>query len=141
MKIIRYILLYFILGTCAIEGGAQPFDRVIFEHSALTATASVTSINTIVQDKSGFMWFGTHDGLFRFDGYDYKVFKYIPNNPNSLSNNQVLTLAVDARGHLWIGTLGGGINIYFPETEKIIHFQNSPQICSGCAAMRFGSLF
>jgi len=128
MKIIRYILLYFILGTCAIEGGAQPFDRVIFEHSALTATASVTSINTIVQDKSGFMWFGTHDGLFRFDGYDYKVFKYIPNNPNSLSNNQVLTLAVDARGRLWIGTLGGGINIYFPETEKIIHSQNSPQI-------------
>lgn len=107
---------------------SQPLDRVIFEHSALTGNASVTSINTIVQDRGGFIWLGTHDGLFRFDGYDYKIFKSEPNNPNSLSNNQVLALAVDAKGRLWIGTLGGGVNIYLPESGRIIHNQNSSQI-------------
>ncbi|MCX7987012.1 MAG: hypothetical protein N2662_08745, partial [Bacteroidales bacterium] len=127
----RYILLYgllLILLCLEIQINARPLDKVIFEHSALAGNASVTSINTIVQDKGGFIWLGTHDGLFRFDGYDYKIFKREPNNPNSLSNNQIMTLAVDVKGRLWIGTLGGGVNIYLPQTEQIINAQNSPNL-------------
>lgn len=129
VHIFRSLLMVFIaFGWISQAVLSQPLDRVIFEHSALTASASVTSINTIVQDRAGFIWLGTHDGLFRFDGYDFKIFKNVPNNPNSLSNNQILSLAIDNKGRLWIATLGGGINIYLPESEKIIHAQNSPQI-------------
>ncbi len=124
---IKYIyLIIAILNFSCIW--SQPYDRVIFEHNSLSDNSPITSINTITQDKLGFIWMGTHDGLYRFDGYDYKIIKGVPNNPNSLSNNQIMALAVDGKGRIWIGTLGGGINIYIPETEQIIHNYNFPNI-------------
>ena len=73
-------------------------------------------INCITQDKSKLMWFGAEDGLARFDGYNFKIFKNEPGNPNSLSNNFVQTILTDSEGFLWIGTLSG-LNYFDPKTE------------------------
>ena len=74
-------------------------------------------VDAIVKDSDGYMWFGTQDGLFRYDGFNYKVFK--PNNsPDSISHNSTYTLYVDSKERLWIGTVGGGLNLYLPESES-----------------------
>ena len=64
---------------------------------------SNNSITTIYQDKDGYMWFGTYDGLNRYDGYTFKIFRNEINNENSLSNNTIYTLEEDSKRNIWIG--------------------------------------
>src|SRR3954469_18866535 len=73
---------------------------------------------TIVQDKKGFIWFGTDEGLNRFDGHEFKIFRHDPRNKKSIIDNSVHGLSVDHDGILWIGT-NNGISRYYPETEII----------------------
>ncbi|MBN2425687.1 MAG: hypothetical protein JXR46_05790 [Calditrichaceae bacterium] len=87
---------------------------------------SQSTITSICQDSSGFLWFGTYDGLNRYDGYKFKVFKHDPLNPNSLSQNYIRSLCTDKEGNLWIGTTDG-LNVFDPVTEHFIVFRNNPQ--------------
>ncbi|HYQ57090.1 MAG TPA: two-component regulator propeller domain-containing protein, partial [Draconibacterium sp.] len=70
-----------------------------------------------MQDKRGFMWFGTQDGLNRFDGFRFQSFSYQPNSKNSLINNIIYSLEEDQDGWIWIGTDRGAC-YYNPETDK-----------------------
>ena len=72
------------------------------------------------------MWFATADGLNRYDGSDFKIYRRDPYDPNSLSHNIIRTLFVDQRGLLWIGTWGGGLNQYDREKDAFIRYQHSP---------------
>ncbi len=72
----------------------------------------------IIQDKEGFIWIGTGDGLDRFDGYTFKVYRKIPNDTSSLRSNIIDCLYTDSRGNLWIGTYGGGLNLYDKEKDN-----------------------
>lgn len=80
------------------------------------------SVRAITQDTDGFMWFGTHEGLHRFDGYQLQSFHHDSKNPNSLSADTISVLLVDRSGLLWIGTRGGGINLYPGYGESFSHF-------------------
>lgn len=79
------------------------------------------SVQRILQDKEGYIWFGTLDGLCRYDAYRMLVFRSDLNNPNLLTNNEVTCLAEDKNNNLWIGTREG-LNILNRETYKITHF-------------------
>ena len=72
------------------------------------------------------MWFGTFDGLNRYDGYEFKVFRHDPSNADSLSANMVVRLCEDRDGFLWVGTNGGGLNRYDPRTEQFTHYRHDP---------------
>jgi signal transduction histidine kinase/ligand-binding sensor domain-containing protein/DNA-binding response OmpR family regulator len=75
------------------------------------------------------MWFGTADGLIRYDGYKFKIFKHNPDDVTSLSFNSVLSIYEDRSGVLWIGTEGGGLNKYNRETDQFtryMHDANDP---------------
>ena len=74
----------------------------------------------------GFMWFATEDGVNRFDGHTFTVFKNQADNPNSLSYNEIKALCQDGKGMLWIGTFEGGLNSLDPRTERVTRFQHSP---------------
>src|SRR3954463_9219435 len=62
-------------------------------------------INAMLQDKKGYMWFGTADGLCRYDGYTFKTFRRVKGDSNSLPANDILKLAEDSDGKIWIGLL------------------------------------
>ncbi|WP_433901091.1 hybrid sensor histidine kinase/response regulator transcription factor [Sphingobacterium puteale] len=72
---------------------------------------SNSSVKSIFQDSQGYMWFGTFDGLNRFDGYDIKTYRNQLNNENSIPHNYIYCIAEDRNKKLWIGT-GQGIGIY-----------------------------
>jgi len=79
---------------------------------------SQNQVFAIVQDMKGFLWFGTDEGLNRFDGHEFKIFRHDANNPNSIPDNSIHGLVVDNDGVIWIGT-STGICRYFPESEFI----------------------
>nr|WP_321233908.1 two-component regulator propeller domain-containing protein [uncultured Psychroserpens sp.] len=79
---------------------------------------SQETINTILKDSDGFLWLGTQDGLNRFDGHSFKVFKSEKNNPKSISGNFINALAEDNMGNIWIATKNNGICYYSPKIDK-----------------------
>jgi ligand-binding sensor domain-containing protein/serine phosphatase RsbU (regulator of sigma subunit) len=104
----------------------QRYDNDIkFTTLSLDQGLSQSVVNAIWQDHQGFMWFGTQDGLNRFDGYTFKVYKNNPNNPHSLSNNYVYALAEDAHGDLWVGT-SHGLNRFDLASETFTVFIHDP---------------
>ena len=78
------------------------FDTISVEHGL-----SHSTVNCILQDSYGFMWFGTDDGLNKYDGYDVSVYRHAPDDPYSLSHDGVGSLFEDSTGVLWVGTWGG----------------------------------
>jgi len=97
-----------------------------FGHLTVKEGLSNNFIRDIAQDSIGFMWFATEDGLNKYDGYRFTVYRHDPNDSTSLSENKVETLSVDKNGILWVGTNGGGLNAFNPETEEFIHFNMDP---------------
>ena len=101
-----------------------PAAATQFEHFSLADGLSQNSVLAMLQDRQGYLWFGTQDGLNRFDGYTFTAFKHDPDNTNSLSLNSVLTLHEDDDGALWIGTWGGGLNRFDPHSNVWARFRH-----------------
>lgn len=78
---------------------------------------NLPEVNTIIQDRYGYMWFGTAEGLFRYDGTNAKLYRHDENDPASLSHDFVFGLAEDKNGNIWVATIGGGLNKYDPLKE------------------------
>jgi ligand-binding sensor domain-containing protein/signal transduction histidine kinase/DNA-binding response OmpR family regulator len=100
-------------------------SSIRFQHYTADQGLSQNMIDCILQDSKGFMWFGTWNGLNRFDGYSFTVFKQEPENKNTISNNFIYALCEDKFGNIWIGT-GGGLNIFVHEADKFIEYKNKP---------------
>jgi signal transduction histidine kinase/ligand-binding sensor domain-containing protein/CheY-like chemotaxis protein/AraC-like DNA-binding protein len=84
---------------------------------------SQQDVECMTQDKHGFIWVGTYDGLNRYDGNNFDLFRHIPNDPNTISDNRIFCLREwPKRDELWIGTDGGGLNCYNLKTKKINNF-------------------
>ena len=99
-------------------------DKIQFKHLTKENGLSGNSIWCVLKDRKEFIWIGTLDGLSRYDGRKFKVFKYSTDDPKSLSANEVKALYEDRSGTLWVGTWGGGLNRYNPEQENFTRFIN-----------------
>lgn len=97
------------------------FER-IFEGTML----SQSTINSICQDNKGFMWFGTNDGLVRYDGYITKVYKYRDTEAGSISGNLIWCVYEDKNGTIWIGTYAAGMCKYNRATDKFSCYKHEP---------------
>jgi ligand-binding sensor domain-containing protein len=78
-----------------------------FTHLSTDQGLSQSRVDHMLQDRRGFIWIGTYNGLNRYDGYRFKVYKPDPNNPNSLAGLEVYSLLEDRSGMLWIGVEQG----------------------------------
>lgn len=101
MKYLLYCFLVFILYPYSL--GAQTYN---FRHYSNKDGLSYNTVHCMLQDKKGFMWFGTEDGLNRFDGHSFKVYRHMPYQENSLSDNWITDLFEDSSGRIWINTSG-----------------------------------
>ncbi|HEX9659953.1 MAG TPA: two-component regulator propeller domain-containing protein, partial [Rhodothermales bacterium] len=98
---------------------------VRFEHLTVADGLSQTTIYAIYQDRQGFMWFATQDGLNRYDGHSMKVYRHVPFDTTALGDNTVVSITEDREGYLWIGS-GGGLHRMNPDTETFYAFRNDP---------------
>lgn len=97
-----------------------------FEHITTEQGLSQSTVNSIIQDKRGFMWFGTNDGLDKFDGYTIERYSHEKNNEESLKKNSVLKLYEDKAGIIWIGTYGGGMNKFDYAMQEFSSYEHNP---------------
>jgi ligand-binding sensor domain-containing protein/signal transduction histidine kinase len=99
-------------------------NDIKFERISLEQGLSGSTVFCILQDRVGFMWFGTNDGLNKYDGYDFTVYRHDPGNPATLGSNAVWAIHEDRFGVLWIGTDGGGLNKFDRGSGRFVRYQN-----------------
>jgi signal transduction histidine kinase/ligand-binding sensor domain-containing protein/DNA-binding response OmpR family regulator len=99
-------------------------EKIQFKHITKENGLSDTYIHCLIQDRKGFIWIGTPEGLHRYDGRKFKLFKHSLEDSNSLGTGGVYVLCVDKSGVLWIGTGGGGLNRYNADKENFTRFLN-----------------
>lgn len=99
------------------------------QHGDINFTALTTkdglssnSVNAILKDHYGVMWFGTEDGLDKFDGTHFTVYRQKPGDSTSLQANEILALHEDKAGNLWVGTSGGSLSLYDRRRDAFINF-------------------
>ena len=93
------------------------FDRLTTEDGL-----SQNTVTSILQDSRGFMWFGTEDGLNKYDGHTFTVYRHDPDDPHSLRDDSIMTLYEDRDGVLWIGTLTGWLERYEQDSGQFVHY-------------------
>ena len=96
-------------------------EHYYFKNLSVQNGLSQNTVNAILQDKQGFMWFGTKDGLNRYDGLSFRKFKHDDRTRRSIGNNFITALYEDAKGNIWVGT-DVGLYIYNPEKDSFRHF-------------------
>jgi ligand-binding sensor domain-containing protein/signal transduction histidine kinase len=105
----------------------DPDTHIKFEHYTIEEGLSVTTVRDILQDQKGFMWFATEDGLNKFDGRTFEVYRHDPEDPNSLTDSIIVEIYEDRVGNLWIGTYRGGLNHFDPRTDQFTAFMENPE--------------
>lgn len=96
-------------------------QEINFKHLSGDDGLSQNFVSCILQDSKGFMWFGTKDGLNRYDGYGFTVYQHNPFDTTTISDNFITTLFEDSRGNIWVGTLNGSLNCFEKATEIFHH--------------------
>ncbi|MGD2148941.1 MAG: two-component regulator propeller domain-containing protein, partial [Anaerolineae bacterium] len=101
-------------------------NDIRFERISLAEGLSQSVVMSILQDRRGFMWFCTQDGLNRYDGYVFKEYRHVEGDPATLSDSFVRTAAEGAGDVVWLGTNSGGLNRLDLATGNITHYRNDP---------------
>jgi serine phosphatase RsbU (regulator of sigma subunit)/ligand-binding sensor domain-containing protein len=121
LRYIRYIFwIYaglFLLCALPLDAQTRLDQSMRLGRLGIADGLSQGMVFCIFQDSRGFMWFGTKEGLNRYDGQHFLVYRRIPGDTTSLADNHVYSITEDQRGRLWIGTGGGGLVMFEPDRE------------------------
>lgn len=98
-----------------------------FEKFTSDQGLSQNSVVKIFQDRKQFLWFGTYDGLNRYDGYTFKVYKSILTDSTTISGQYFSSICEDKEGNLWIASLGGGLNKYLSSSDTFKRYKHNPK--------------
>jgi signal transduction histidine kinase/ligand-binding sensor domain-containing protein len=103
-----------------------PPSSIRFERISIEEGLSFSVVQTIVQDRQGFLWIGSARGLNRYDGYQFTVYRMDPADPGSLSDDNVRALFEDSSGELWVGT-DAGLDRVDRTTDTFVHYRDGLQ--------------
>lgn len=119
-----------------------PYGKNIrFEKLSLEEGLSQSVVNAILQDRKGFLWVGTDDGLNRYDGYGFKIYKPDINDPFSLSDRSITDIVEDSQGFLWVATRMGGLNRYDPVSGRFTRYMHDKNDAETIASNHVTSLW
>ena len=104
---------------------AREARHIRFHRISLEEGLPQASVNAMIQDRLGFMWFGTQEGLNRFNGYEFDVFTHNPDDPHSISHDTVRSILEDRNGVLWVGT-ADGLNRFDPADGSFTRYLSDP---------------
>lgn len=114
------VILFLGVGLAAIGQNVKTFESI-----SIAQGLSQGMVYDILQDKEGFIWVATKDGLNRYDGYTFKIFTNDPANNRSLSSNNINKLFEDSRGRIWVGTENDGLNIYDKKSSEFLRIRHN----------------
>ena len=122
----QYPVFIFILFLMFFKAGfVFGQQQIIFNKVPPPEDESFYHVTGIAQDAEGYMWIAAKRGLFRFDGYQMLSYKHNPSDPNSLANDTLGAISIDATGKIWIGTLGYGLERFDPATGNFKHYRHN----------------
>ena len=112
----RIFYLLFLLFPSLLSAQQQGWQQL-----TISDGLSQGMIYGLEQDRNGYLWVATKDGLNRYDGYNFTVFTHDPYNEFSLSDNTCTALFIDSKGRIWVGTGNRGLNLYDERTGRFYH--------------------
>lgn len=131
----RYInclfLFPFALIFYAVAVAQSPPPEIRFKHFSNEQGLSQSTVNAVLQDKQGFIWLGTQDGLNRYDGYGFRVFRHSIRDSTSISDSYITCLLEDPESNLWVGTYSGGVNVLDRSRAHVRHIVRGPAAGGG----------
>ncbi len=129
-------VLYFLIVLLAYGYAYSQDPDLKFEHLTVEDGLSSNTVYSILQDSHGFMWFGTSEGLNRYDGYTFKAYRHNPTDSTSISDNFIWfeCLYEDQFGMIWVGTKAAGLNRFDRITESFKRFQHDPNDASSLSS-------
>ncbi len=141
MKHISFIISFGLIYAGALAYADLDPQRVRFKQLSVEQGLSQSVVNAICQDSSGYIWIGTEDGLNRYDGYEFTVYRHDNRDSTSISGNHISALVVDPHGVLWIGTAGTGLNRYDPLKNRFIHYIHRDADSTGIGTRIISALY
>ncbi|MEN6389661.1 MAG: two-component regulator propeller domain-containing protein [Syntrophomonas sp.] len=127
-----FLMMLIISGIMVLPNSSngEP-DQVLPNRDALQEGLAGMVVNCILQDGGGFLWFGTQNGLYRYNGYSVKPFTFHSDYSNQLVSDFITSIAEDNAGDLWIGTLAGGLFKLHSQTGEYTNFHHNPDDPAG----------
>jgi signal transduction histidine kinase/ligand-binding sensor domain-containing protein len=120
---LRFLLLPILISVFISTYSQFTYQK--FYHLTRYNGLSQSTVNCIVKDSIGYMWFGTNDGLNKYDGYKFTHYKFDQANPRSIGLGRIRTLYIDRKGRLWAGTDQGGLYLYREKYDNFIRYPRS----------------
>jgi ligand-binding sensor domain-containing protein/signal transduction histidine kinase len=123
-KQLRYLLLFCLQAFYSFSFSQK--QDIKFEYLGIEAGLSNNDVFCMLQDSRGFMWFGTSDGLNKYDGYKFTIYKSNKADQYSLKSNGIKDIIEDSKDVIWIATWGGGLHKFDREKNRFVHFKHDP---------------
>ena len=120
----KYFFIYFFCLASHVQSLSQA-PKLKFKHISTEQGLSNSTIESVYQDKRGFIWLGTRDGLNRYDGYQMVVYRFDPKDTNSISDNYIQYIYEDRNQALWVGTING-LNRFDVATNSFTRYKHIP---------------
>ncbi len=133
------LLATILLANAAGPAQAQTGGGIRFETLSVENGLSQSTVRAIVQDTQGFMWFGTEDGLNKYDGYSFTHYKHDPENPASISDSAINSIYLDSLGQLWVGT-ASGLDRFARQDETFEHFLADPNLSDSAGEISISAI-
>ncbi|NJK94955.1 MAG: hypothetical protein HC905_08615 [Bacteroidales bacterium] len=127
-KEVYYFFLLIVFLCLTVSAGSQESASYIRRTYNSSMGLSNNNVLCIQQDHLGYIWIGTEDGLNRFDGVNFKIYRYNAREKGSISSSNILFIYEDRDSILWVGTRGGGLNRYNRQTDDFTVFRHNGEI-------------
>ncbi|MDR3693116.1 two-component regulator propeller domain-containing protein [Mucilaginibacter sp.] len=141
----KLFFLYLASFLCAflLYGTAVSGQEKDVKFSSLTVNdgLSQSDVKFIIKDRKGYMWFATDDGLNKYDGYNFTIYRHQAGDKHSLPSNNITVVFEDKANNIWVGTSGGGVSLYNRKTDSFTNFRSNKEDATTLSSGDINTIF